>query len=53
MDQMNITNTNIFHSKTLENLPKLGYLGLKICHLATLNREAAVQRDQIGPNFTV
>jgi hypothetical protein len=29
--------TNILHSKALQNLPKLGYFGLKINHLATLS----------------
>jgi hypothetical protein len=33
---MVIKYTNIFHCKTLQNLPKLGFFGLKICHLATL-----------------
>jgi hypothetical protein len=28
--------TNIFHSKALPNIPKLGFLGLKINHLPTL-----------------
>jgi hypothetical protein len=28
--------TKIFHSKTLLNIPKLGFFGLKINHLATL-----------------
>jgi hypothetical protein len=37
IDQMAITYTNIFHCKALQNLPKLGFLGLKICHLATLS----------------
>jgi hypothetical protein len=27
-------NTNIFHCKTFPNLPKLGFFGLKIYHLA-------------------
>jgi hypothetical protein len=27
---------DIFHCKTLQNLPKLGFFGLKIYHLATL-----------------
>jgi hypothetical protein len=31
---MAIKHANIFHFKTLQNLPKLGFL--KICHLATL-----------------
>jgi hypothetical protein len=33
---MAITYMNIFQSKTLKNLPKLGYFGLKTNHLATL-----------------
>jgi hypothetical protein len=36
MLSMAIKYTNIFHSKVLKNLPKLGFLGLKIYHLATL-----------------
>jgi hypothetical protein len=28
--------TNIFNSKALQNLPKLVFFGLKMCHLATL-----------------
>jgi hypothetical protein len=31
----------MFHSKALQNLPKLGFLGLKINHLATLRPSAA------------
>jgi hypothetical protein len=27
---------NLFHSKALQNLPKLVFFGLKKCHLATL-----------------
>jgi hypothetical protein len=34
--QMVIKYTNIFHSKALQNLPKLGFFGLKINHLVTL-----------------
>jgi hypothetical protein len=34
---MAIKYTNIFHSKVLKNTPKLGFFGLKIYHLATLN----------------
>jgi hypothetical protein len=30
--------TNLFHSKALQNLPKLGFFGLKINHLATLQQ---------------
>jgi hypothetical protein len=34
---MTIEYTNLFHSKALKNLPKLGFLGLKYTyHLATL-----------------
>jgi hypothetical protein len=36
IDQMDIKFTNISHCKTLQNLPKLGFLDEKICHLATL-----------------
>jgi hypothetical protein len=28
---------NTFHCKTLQNLPKFGIFGLKICHPATLH----------------
>jgi hypothetical protein len=46
--------TNIFNCKTLHNLHKLGFLVLKICHLATLiwarNREKANNRcQQVNP----
>jgi hypothetical protein len=35
--QMNIKYSNLFHSKALPNLPKLGFLVLKyMYHLATL-----------------
>jgi hypothetical protein len=34
--QMATKHTNIFHFKTLQNLPKFGFFGLKIYHLATL-----------------
>jgi hypothetical protein len=33
---MSIKYINTFHCKTLQNLPKLGFFGLKIYHLATL-----------------
>jgi hypothetical protein len=33
---MIIKYTNIFHSKALQNIPKLGFFGMKIYHLATL-----------------
>jgi hypothetical protein len=33
---MVIKYTNIFHSKVVQNLPKIGIFGLKINHLATL-----------------
>jgi hypothetical protein len=36
VDQLVITYTNIFICTTLQNLPKLGFFGLKIYHLATL-----------------
>jgi hypothetical protein len=36
IDQMTVKFTNIFHFKTLQNLPKFGLFGLKIYHLATL-----------------
>jgi hypothetical protein len=35
MDQVFIKYTNIFHCKTLPNLPKLKFFGLKTNHLAT------------------
>jgi hypothetical protein len=35
IDQTNIKCTNIFHRKNLQSLPKLGFSGLKIDHLAT------------------
>jgi hypothetical protein len=31
-------NTNIFLSKTLQSIPKVGFFGMKINHLATLIR---------------
>jgi hypothetical protein len=34
--QMSIKYTHIFHSKTLQNIPKLEFFGLKINHLGTL-----------------
>jgi hypothetical protein len=34
---MNKKYTNGFHSKALQNLPKLVFLALKLYHLATLN----------------
>jgi hypothetical protein len=34
--QMVIKYTNIFHSKAIQNLPKIGIFGLKINYLATL-----------------
>jgi hypothetical protein len=36
IDKMAIKNTNIFHCKTFQNLPKIGIFVLKIYHLATL-----------------
>jgi hypothetical protein len=36
MDQVSIKYNNIFHCKTLQNLPKFGFFGLKTNHLATL-----------------
>jgi hypothetical protein len=36
-DQTALKFTNIFRCKTLQNLPKLGFFCLKICHPATLN----------------
>jgi hypothetical protein len=36
MDQVSIKYTYIFHCKTLQNLPKFGFFGLKTNHLATL-----------------
>jgi hypothetical protein len=36
IDQTAINYTNVFHFKTLQNLPKNGIFGLKTNHLATL-----------------
>jgi hypothetical protein len=36
MDQTALKYTNIFHCKTLTNVPKLGTLAIKIYHLAAL-----------------
>jgi hypothetical protein len=36
IDHMATKYINFFHCKTLQNILKLGFLGLKICHLATL-----------------
>jgi hypothetical protein len=36
MDQVSIKYNIIFHCKTLQNLPKFGFFGLKTNHLATL-----------------
>jgi hypothetical protein len=36
MFQMEIIYSNIVHSKALQNMPKLEFLGMKINHLATL-----------------
>jgi hypothetical protein len=41
IDQMALKYTAIVHYKTLENLPKLGFFGLKIYHLATLHQRSA------------
>jgi hypothetical protein len=38
MDQVSIKSTNFFQCKTLQNLPKFGFFGLKTNHLATLNQ---------------
>jgi hypothetical protein len=35
---MAIKYTNLFNSKALRNLPKLGFFGMKIYHLATLGQ---------------
>jgi hypothetical protein len=35
IDQMAVKYSNIFHCNTLQNLPKTGIFGSKICHLAT------------------
>jgi hypothetical protein len=37
MLQVAIKYSKIYQSKALENLPKLGFFGLKINHLATLD----------------
>jgi hypothetical protein len=36
--QMAIKYTNTFNTKTLQNLPKSGFFGLKLSHLATLDQ---------------
>jgi hypothetical protein len=41
---MSITYTNIYNYKTIQNLPKLGFFGLKIYHLATLAKNGPVFR---------
>jgi hypothetical protein len=48
---MVIKYTNVFHSKALQNLPKLGFFGLKINHLATLERDQMIVKaiwSQLG-----
>jgi hypothetical protein len=43
--------TNIFHSKALQNIPKFGFFGLKINHLATLTTsfpEIAIDASEGG-----
>jgi hypothetical protein len=37
MDQVSINYGNIFYCKTLQNLPKFGFFGLKTNHLANLS----------------
>jgi hypothetical protein len=42
---------NIFHCNTLQNLPKFGFFGLKIHHLATLilgGANLAIQTNVLG-----
>jgi hypothetical protein len=41
-------NTNLFHSKPLRYLPKIGIFGLKAYHLATLV-SSKVSAEKIGP----
>jgi hypothetical protein len=36
MNQMDVKYINVWHCKTVQNLPKLVFFGLKIYHLATL-----------------
>jgi hypothetical protein len=36
IDKMGLKNTNIFHCKAFQNLPKIWIFGLKIYHLASL-----------------
>jgi hypothetical protein len=42
---MGIKNTNIFHSKALKNLPKLG---ISVYHLATLQNARWTSRDDLS-----
>jgi hypothetical protein len=37
---MAVKETTLFHCKALQKLPKLGFFGLKISHLATLAERA-------------
>jgi hypothetical protein len=46
--QMTIKYISIFHSKALQNLPKIGIFGLKTNHLATLPcRTSPVQHFKV------
>jgi hypothetical protein len=42
---MVIKYTNIFHSKALQNVPKVEIFGLKINHLATLHKTGPRKLD--------
>jgi hypothetical protein len=46
-------NINIFHCKTLQNLPKFGFFGLKIYHLATLAQREKKRRKATFPCLTI
>jgi hypothetical protein len=47
--QMDIEYTNFFHSKVLQNLPRFGFFGWEIYHLATLITHASIYlRKAVG-----
>jgi hypothetical protein len=47
---MTIKYTNLFDSKALQNLPKFGFFGLKIYHLATLGATGQLFSTNVGKN---
>jgi hypothetical protein len=49
--QMILKYTNIFQSKALQKLPKIGIIGLKINHLATLSRNGSDRQLSIITPF--